>query len=441
MKLPCAADIIRVLPPGSHTLVVAFSGGPDSSSLIHLALRTERAVRAVHIHHGLCPQADDWADYCQRVCNALGVDLHIEKISPNAQDGGIEASARALRYAAIQATLRQNDCVLTAHHADDQAETLLLRMLRGTGPQGLIGIQPQRPLGKGWLLRPLLGFTRAELDAYRQRHDINGVDDPSNKTAKAERSYLRERVMPALTARWPAAIAHLNRLSQWAAEDTEVLENLLDARLQHMRGAGEGPLPFALWAAESPAMQRALLRRWIAWAGWRPPSGKQLEAGRRSLLAASHDRQPLLTWADGCIGRHQQWLYRLPAKWPAIPATMCLRPGQTLAWGDMGWIEWPATAPMALALRIRPPLSGDKLAYPGRPRQRLKECFRASGVPPWWRARLPVVLDEQDEVLAVLGIHLTERGDQRWGAGNAPIWHVKSMPHGGDWGTVAMANE
>ncbi|HRA38902.1 MAG TPA: tRNA lysidine(34) synthetase TilS, partial [Pseudomonadota bacterium] len=194
-------------PPGG--LLLALSGGPDSSALLH-ALAAEplaraRGLRALHVDHALHPASAEWARHAQATCTDAGIALQVVPVDVRARGTGLEAAAREARYAALRAAQREGELVLTAHHADDQAETLLWRLLRGAGPQGLAAMRPLRRFGRGWLARPWLALPRAAICAYLDRHAIAWIDDPANADPRHDRSFLRHAVLPLLQSRWPQA--------------------------------------------------------------------------------------------------------------------------------------------------------------------------------------------------------------------------------------------
>lgn len=209
--VPLESRLLQALAPWREAggWCVAFSGGLDSTVLLHLLAQLARsealpALSALHVHHGLQAAADGWPAHCQAVCRSLGIPLRVERVQV-AVGGSIEQAARDARYRAFQANLGEGQVLLTAQHLDDQAETLLFRLLRGAGLRGLAAMPVSRPLGGGRLCRPLLGVSRAELEAYAQTHRLDWVEDPSNQDPRFSRNYLRREIMPRLASHWPQA--------------------------------------------------------------------------------------------------------------------------------------------------------------------------------------------------------------------------------------------
>ena len=214
----------------ARTWHIAFSGGLDSTVLLHLLADLAKhhslpALSAIHIHHGLQAAADAWPQHCQSVCDTLGVPLLIERVS--VQPGAsLERAARDARYAVFSALTQADDVLLTGQHRDDQAETLLFRLLRGAGVRGLGAMPQQRPVGQGTLIRPLLDVARTELERYAKAHQLRWIEDPSNQDRQFSRNYLRHQVMPRLTGRWPQAQASMARSATHLREAQGLLDEL-----------------------------------------------------------------------------------------------------------------------------------------------------------------------------------------------------------------------
>lgn len=386
--------------------MVACSGGLDSRVLLDLACRSGVPVHVIHVHHGLQLEADEWADQVAALANHLAVSCEILRVAVNAADGGIEAAARKARYAALRQALRAGDCLVTGHHADDQVETLLLRLLRGTGPSGLAGIRYCKPFGPGYLLRPLLSQPYSALRRYAEAQRLEWIEDPSNQSLAHERNFLRHRVLVSLQERWPALHRAVGRLARLSDENNQVLHALLSERLERHYLPGTHLLRVHQLAGESVAMRHALLRQWITEFAWRPPGEQQLRQGLDQLLTARADRHPALRWQDGMIIRFNGLLFRLPSELPTCPGPCRINRGQRVAWGDLGDVFWPEEAlpeqPNTLGLRGFQP--GDHLHEANRPRQKIKELLRKAGVPPWWRACLPVAVAGDAAPVAVAGV-------------------------------------
>ena len=414
--------------------MVAFSGGLDSRVLLHLACALQQPVRAVHVHHGLQPGANAWAGHCRQVCQALGVDLTVRHVAPQPAGRGLEAAAREARYACFADALRADECLLTAHHADDQLETVLLRLMRGTGPDGLAGIARWRAFGAGWLVRPLLDYPRAGLAEYARRQGLEWVEDPSNAALEQDRNYLRAEVIPRLQARWCSAADAAARLARHASAQRDALGLLLAGHRAQWPGPWQGPLPLAALRGCAAAVRPQLLRHWLHAGDLPRPGTARLESGLDMLLGAARDRAPAMTWGGHQIRRHGDWLYRLPFPLPAPPPPVPVEPAGMTAWGDLGAVD---TRWLAAAAWLRGARAGERVRMPGRPRRALRALWRDAGILPWWRERLPLVLDRDGEVLAVIGLGLTAAGGEACPtppAADAAAWLARPRRDGPDWG-------
>ncbi len=414
---------------------VALSGGLDSSVLLHLLVQLARRevlppIFAIHVHHGLQAVADAWPEHCQRFCDALGVRLRIERV--RVRDGAsLERAAREARYAAFTAMLGEGECLLTGQHRDDQAETVLFRLFRGAGVRGLAGMSACRPLGAGLLLRPLLDISRSELERYARTHGLSWVDDPSNASDDYDRNYLRNRVLPVIARRWPAAGDTIARAAEHLTEANDLLAELAQADLAaayqqaHYRGMPLPSLAIGPLASLSESRQRNALRHWLASLALLPDSAHW--AGWRDLRDARADAEPVWRLADGELRRANGRLWWLANAWLAFvpraqPWTDASRP---LVLPGNGALHFEGEPPTGL-LEVRYRQGGEVMALPGRGRRDLKRLLNEAGIPAFLRSRLPL-LWRADELL---GVALLQ--DLR--AGESPSWTLCWVPPTNDSG-------
>lgn len=227
----------------TNRFVIGYSGGLDSHVLLH-ALATLfqehnylNRLHVIHINHGLSVNADEWSKHCTTVCQQLKISCEIISLNAKSSRGeSPEAIARTLRYAALAKQLATGDYLLTAHHQDDQAETLLLQLFRGAGLKGLASMPELASFAKGYHLRPLLHFTRADLNAYARKYDLCWVDDESNSDVRYDRNYVRQTLIPHIKQRWPSFAKTLARTAQNCAEGQNLLEILAGQDLQNSQG-------------------------------------------------------------------------------------------------------------------------------------------------------------------------------------------------------------
>lgn len=392
-------------------ITVGLSGGADSSLLLWLSVQASGAgaVQALHVHHGLHPRADDWAAHCRRFCESLGVKLQVIAVDARPPAGQApEAWARQHRYAAFAAALPPAGVLLTAHHRDDNDETVLLRLLRGAGPHGLTGIPAGRPLGVGSVRRPLLGFPRQALQAVARAAGLDWVEDPGNTDPRVPRSHLRNAVLPALAARWPGLPASMARHRQLQADAAENLDAL--ASMDLAAAASGNRLAISPLRALGPARQRNALRAWLGACG-AVPDWHVIEQVR-GLFDAGPDRHGGLRCGPLQLFRYRDTLHaeRLPpapadCRWTP-PAPLRL-PGGTL-WAEPVTGEGLAARHADGGLLVGWRRGGERMRLSGRGHSSsVKKLLQQAGVPPWRRGLLPL-LRVQGQLAAIPGIGVCE---------------------------------
>ncbi|HEY2276185.1 MAG TPA: tRNA lysidine(34) synthetase TilS [Steroidobacteraceae bacterium] len=422
---------LKELLPGfpERELCVAFSGGADSTALLAALARLRlppNALRAVHVDHGLHADSGSWAARAVAVARVLSVPCEVlEAKVVRARGESPEARARAARYRLLTGALRSGEVLLTAHHEDDQLETVLLMLLRGAGVAGLAAMPELVPFAGGFLARPLLTRSRAELEAFVHAEGLPHLEDPSNLDEGLDRNFLRRRVLPLVRGRWPGAAATVGRTARHAAEAQQLLESLARADLSAARH-GDSLLASALRALP-PERRRNALRFWIAARDFAVPPATRLAEIAGPMLAARADAQPAIEWPGVRLERHAGLL----TLYAAGDATGAAAVGGSAAPGELAW-TWRAEprcrlpeglgqielradtyGPVSLAalparLTIRWRRGGERLVVaPGRPRRTLKSLLRESGLPPGERARLPLVYGGA-RLLAVADLWLDE---------------------------------
>ena len=414
-----AARLAPLLPKHSHILI-GLSGGMDSVVLLHLlhslASRFEWRLSALHVHHGISPNADAWARFCAGVCTRYDIPLQVEHvdIAPLRDDHGVEAAARKLRHAAFA---RQScDFVALAHHADDQAETMLLQLLRGAGIKGAAAMpvlsEVERPVSGAATLRPLLDVPRNVMLEYARQHGLHWIEDESNRDDKYPRNFLRNRLLPLLERRFPAYRDTLTRSARHFAEAAELLDELAQ-----QDGA---------WATDSNTLQidalrrlsrqraKNLLRYFLHTQGAPMPQAARLDDMLRQLLEARADAAVCVQFGDWQLRRYRDKAYAMPG-WGEFEQ------GVVLQWHGEADLAWPALnscltftpvtgqgislarlrrAPVTLRLRS----GGETLRpHPGAATRSLKNLLQEHHVPPWQRERLPLLYCGE-ELACVVGV-------------------------------------
>ena len=386
--------------PGGYC--IALSGGLDSTVLLG-ALAAEpdlrpRTLRAIHVDHALHPDSARWSEHCQALAARWDVPCEVVRVDARPAPGGSpEAAARAARYAALAARLGRGEVLLTAHHGDDQLETVLLQWLRGGGLRAVAGMRAVTPFAAGWLARPLLGHTRVELRDWAASRGLDWLEDPSNADPRYDRNYLRLAVLPALRARWPAAARTAGRVAARAAEALDLEAERVTADLATV-AEGE-TLLLARLVALPPARQRLVLRAWLRLLGVEPPGLATLESLRHDMLAAGAGRIPETRWPRGVVRRYRDRLYAVAAATEAPWLAGAWQPGTAFDLGALGRLELQAGTGEGISrgrlsgpLEVVPRPAGARfLPAGGAHRRELRKWLQDRGVLPWQRERLPCI--------------------------------------------------
>jgi len=389
--------------PPSARVWVGFSGGLDSSVLLHglkKHLPSACTLEAIHIHHGLNPAADAWATHCQTVCDALGIALHSERIRIEYPHRNIEAQARSARYAAFARHVNAGDTLALAHHADDVAETLLLRLMRGSGTEALGNMKAHSRYGDLQLWRPLLMMRRADLQAYAETNALQWIEDASNADTGFDRNFLRSEVLPLLESRFPNAGTRLARSAALLQGDAALLQPVIADQL--VRCSGPLGLLLPMLMAQPPELQVHLLRTWLHDNGKGAPGAEALHEFLRQLNTHETDDDTRLDGADYAV---QVWertlMLRLkPESKTDQMALDVLWDGQdALPLPRGGLLAWQGAAPVPVRVRYRH--GGERIRLPDQTMHHSVKKLLSTRVPPWQRAALPFVYNEQNELLAV----------------------------------------
>jgi tRNA(Ile)-lysidine synthase len=422
-----AASLRAVLdahtPAGATGLVVALSGGADSASLLAATAALGASfrglrLRAVHIDHGLQTAAASFRESCAALCTGLNIPLTVIRVIVQTPPGAsLEAAARDARYAALEEELKPGECLLTAHHSADQAETLLLQALRGAGLKGMSAMPICRPLGRGWHLRPLLEVPQSELLlAFGASSSGVSVIDPMNEDLRFDRGYLRRQVWPLIESRWPGAAATLARTARHVAEAQELLDRAAAADVERLRDGVALSVP-GLRALRSPERINAL-RFWLCDANVELPSTARLNEALRQIFQAEADHLPAIVWGDYALRRYRQRVYLTDAQPPRLEGTRRWRvaPDSRIDLGpNSGTLRWAAQLggidaqrlPETVTVRRR---DGGEALRPGvtSKTQSVQHLCQSQGVLPWMRDALPLVFADED-LIAVADLWLEAR--------------------------------
>lgn len=415
---------------GSATILVAYSGGIDSTVLLHALVKIKQRhcpdlkLQAMHIHHGISVHADEWANHCQQQCQQWSVPLTIQKVQLDLTNGNIEEQARRARYLALQQYMSKNPATLcTAQHLDDQSETFLLALKRGSGPTGLSAM-PMRTNNAGYLhIRPLLSISRLQIEAYAALHHLTWVEDESNQDDHYDRNFLRLNIMPQLKQRWPHFDQMVARSAMLCQQQQALIDELLQPTLvQLVNDDGTLSLPPLLDVSEEKF--NALMRMWLKMHNVLMPSLQQLQLIRQTVVLAREDSNPQFILHDKQIRRYQNRLYLLP-QYLDLQA-------QILSWN----IQQPLILPDNLGCLVantcldptittkqtcRLPTASEivtvrfhgqgRLQLVGREGSRsIKKLWQEYEIPSWMRTRIPLIY-YNESLIAAAGVFVTTQGD------------------------------
>ena len=421
-----AASLRAVLeahtPAAATGWVVALSGGADSACLLAAAAQLEQSahrlsLRAVHVDHGLQAASGAFRAACAAQCRQFGVPLTVLTVAVDCAPGvSVEEAARESRYAALAQELRAGECLLSAHHCTDQAETLLLQALRGAGLKGMSAMPVCRALGRGWHLRPLLGVPQRELLEFGATLLTAVAADPMNEDQRFDRVYLRRHIWPLIESRWPGASVSLARSAAHLAEAQGLLDAAAAADVSRLRDGDALSVPGL--RALSPAKRINAVRHWLFNAAVLPPPTQRLAEALRQILEADADHLPAIVWGDFALRRYRERLFLTAAEPPQLTETMpwlaALNARLELGMG-LGELHWaacrggldPERLPGALSVRRR---RGGETLKPARlaSTQSVQHLCQSMGVLPWMRDALPLVF-AGDTLVAVGDLWLDAR--------------------------------
>ncbi|MEE9451863.1 MAG: tRNA lysidine(34) synthetase TilS [Gammaproteobacteria bacterium] len=411
--------ILAQLPDNIKTLWLAYSGGVDSHVLLHiLAMQSPHKIRhkiqVVHINHGLNSKSQSWDQHCADVCHQLKLPYQSISIGVHHKAGeSLEAVARHARYQALASMMHSDDCVLTAHHQNDQAETLLLQLLRGAGVKGCSAMPLIAPFAKGYLYRPLLNFNREQLRQYAQQQGLQWIEDESNDDTRFDRNFIRHKIMPTIVKRYPGALKSLSRSTKHFAEADQLLTELAEQDYKNCLGSVKNTLSIGALLKLNLARQRLLLRYWLEALSFVIPHTRKLAHIQQDVLYSRVDAMPLITWSGVEVRRYRDNLYAMA---PLCPH----KQRKTLAWdltkalrlpNNLGILQAQASLGQGLktpssTLEVRFRHGGERFHPAGRVQsQTLKKLLQDWSVPPWQRDRIPLLYYDQ-HLICVVGYNI-----------------------------------
>ena len=383
---------------------VAYSGGCDSHVLLHslVSLRSEinAEIKAIHINHGLSPLANEWEEHCCNVCNDLNVSYTSVQVDARQKNSSPEEAARQARYAEWKKLIKNDEVIVLAHHQDDQAETVLLQLLRGSGVKGLAAMPTQQTFSQGLLCRPMLDFLREEIHAYAVEKNLNWIDDPSNFDTDFDRNFLRHDIVPLLETRWPSLKKTLSRTAIHTAEADQLLTELAAQDWLNIKNNEQIQISALLELDEK--RQRNVVRYWLTTiCKVTLPDTVHLNRILNEVLTAAEDAKPEVIWRGGDVRRFQGLLYAQkilfqpdntsPIIWPDIK-TPLLYDGLKLSARSAVSIGLSQEKLKNSEITLKFRQGGESCRPVGRGQtHQLKKLFQEWQVPPWLRASVPLI--------------------------------------------------
>ena len=401
------------LPHIPNNIYIGYSGGVDSHVLLHacaLLPDIKPKIIAVYIHHGLQTQADLWAAHCQKITKDLGIKFLMCAVNAAANSGeSPEEAARNARYTAFEKLMNQNDVLLLAQHQEDQLETVLLQLFRGSGLRGLSGMPEKNHFGTGSMLRPLLHVSKQRINAYAFTHRLQWIEDPSNQDTVYDRNFLRQEIIPLLKTRWPSLDKTVSRSALHCAQSEEVISSIAKRDFQHVFNKSDHSIDIALLQIYTHTQQRSILREWFEWLDMKMPSQNTIERILHDVIGAKNKSSPQLKLHHITFWRYRGKLIALrnecnafePCEWldknhPLILSNnmvLTLTP-QTNGISQKYWDNAKIT------LKMRQ--GGEKICLPNRQGHHdLKKLFQDAIIAPWQRKIMPLIY--LDDKLAAVG--------------------------------------
>ncbi len=395
-------------------IYVGYSGGVDSHVLLHLctsSVELVNKVTAVHVHHGLQKDADFWAEHCQKTAQSLHIPFKLLYVDASANHGeSPEEAARNARYDALKPLIGVNDVLLVAQHRDDQLETVLLQLFRGSGLRGLSGIPESMPFGQGLMLRPLLNVAKLDIDDYAKRRRLNWVDDPSNQQNDFDRNYLRNVVIPQIKERWVACDKTVARSARHCAEAQLIVSAVAEELFYPVFDKNNRTLTISRLCEHKLPRQQLIIRHWFQLLGLKMPSQVFLERIQNEVMAAKEDADPMLSGQGFAIRRYRDNLYCLRMPQPEPPEELFWDTTDSFVnyadnrrlFGIHGSAGIPYDKWQKAKVTIKFRDGGEKIRLPKRKdRHTLKKLFQEAGIPPWERDLIPLIY--MDNKLAAVG--------------------------------------
>ena len=410
-RLPLTANsLVEIISayPDMKRIWVAFSGGVDSHVLLdvlkEISPQLEQLrhveIKAVHVDHGLNEKSKHWAAHCQQICAGYNISLEILQVDAKHQKGeSPEDAARKVRYSALAGVIEKNDYIVTAHHQDDQAETVLIQLARGSGPAGLASMPKMTCFHRGWLARPLLDFSRDQLMNYAKNANLQWIEDPSNANDDYDRNFIRHNVLPTLKSRWPKIVTTISRTARYNAEVSQLLTQLAQIDIKDAQGPQINTLSVSALLNFDVKRRNNIIRTWIKNLGLPLPQAVHIDHINHDVLGAKHDAKPKVNWSGCIISRYRDLIYAMKPLAPhdcnqIYPWNL----QESISIAGIGTLSVSNTSGFGLKkcdydnAYIRFRRGGEYCKPVGRAHtHELKKLFQEFNIPFWMRERVPLI--------------------------------------------------
>ena len=386
--------------------LIAYSGGCDSTALLYFANKTARKnkinIRAIHVNHNLNKESKKWENHCKEFCKGINVELYIENVNIILKPGdSVEEKAREERYLSIYSQMGKKTLMMTAHHGDDQAETFLYQLFRGSGAKGLSSMPRIKKIKKGFHFRPFLAFNKKTLEDFVAFKSLSYVEDLSNNNTDFSRNFIRKEILPSIKRKWPSCASTISRSAQNLSELFKLNEDLATIDIQKFLVKNICKLSISVRGLDKYRCNN-VIRYWISKNNYRMPSSEQMNSIYSNVINAGKDKVPFFLCSEYEIRRHNDYIeIMLPLKkhdpsiiykWKYMENLIITNLSLNLSWNDL---EKRFGRKIAYDVEVRFRKSGENIKLYNS-KKSLKDHMREINMPPWKRDRTPLIYIDKE---------------------------------------------
>ena len=386
--------------------LIAYSGGCDSTALLYFAKQIAKKnkinIRAIHVNHNLNKESKKWENHCKEFCKEINVELYIENINIILKPGdSIEEKAREERYFSIYSQMGKKTLMMTAHHGDDQAETFLYQLFRGSGAKGLSSMPRIKKIKKGFHLRPFLAFNKKTLEDFLESKTLSYIEDQSNNNTDFSRNFIRKEILPDIKKKWPSCASTISRSAKNISESYKLNEDLAMIDIQNFLINNICKLNISVRSLDEYRCNN-VIRYWISKNNYRMPSSEQMNSIYSNVINAGKDKVPFFLCSEYEIRRHNDYIeIMLPLKkhdpsiiykWKYMENLIITNLSLNLSWNDL---EKRFGRKIAYDVEVRFRKSGENIKLYNS-KKSLKDHMREINMPPWKRDRTPLIYIDKE---------------------------------------------